>query len=195
MCFQCVVIRDKHMLLAFLCRPAREPLNILPPRPSLKCSADPYVDFVCDSSAGISCFWRSNQWNFSPRTALPGGLWLLNSSIKELFYISGSRGFVHVSCVKKEAQWEWKKEIEARQKGFKSLAIVWKKLKNENLHPSLWCSSSYADIKCFSTQELFRLALSCVWITSHCFVWSSKKGEKKSSRCHPPRTPPRTMAM
>lgn len=125
-------------------------------------------NFVYEVISGISL----------PEPPYPG-LWLLNSSIKELFYISGSRGFVHVSCVLRKKLGESGREKLKQGKGLKSLAIVWKKLKNENLHPSLWCLSSYADIKCFSTQELFRLALLCVDnISLLCVKQQERRGKK-----------------
>lgn len=181
-CFRCAVICDKHMLLAFLCRCAREPLNIF----------DPRAGSVCDSSAGISCFRRSNQWNFSPRTALPRFM-VAKFKYKGIILYLGLKRICACVVWRKKLGKSGREKLK-QGKGFKSLAIVWKKLKNENLHPSLWCSSSYADIKCFSTQELFRLALLCVDNISLLCVEQQERREKNHRAVTLPE-PPRTMAM
>lgn len=140
------MVRIKHFAFLFFSSAVRvsdfaeEPLNIF--------HSAPYYCAEC-----VLCYWRSNQWNFF---SLPsyGGLWLLNSSIKELYYISGSRGFVHVSWVYAVEKEEVKKRIQESSLLFENKR---KFSSNFLLHPStfpsfspdLVCAPSYADVKCF----------------------------------------------
>lgn len=129
-----------------------------------------------------------------------GGLWLLNSSIKELYYISGSRGFgacvVSVCCGEEK---KWKRiqieessllfENKRKKKSFK-FSIHFSFL--VSLAPSaIQCLvlPSYADIKCFPSPKppfCFRItSLLCVWIKKAFVAVNEKK-------FHPPHP---TMAM